>query len=147
MIREHNLEIARKWYEQMWSEPDFDLADEIIDPSYDPEWVHIEKVGPEQVKHEMRYFRSIFPDLVYSVVDAIAADDRVWVRYRASGTQTGSAWGFPPSGKHITFEGAAILYISAEGRVLDRWGAFCFYDILADLGQVPPLWELSGSLA
>jgi len=147
MTREHNLEIARKWYQQMWSEPDFDLADEIIDPAYDPEWVHIDKTGPEQVKHEMRYFRSIFPDLVYSVVDAIAAEDRVWVRYRASGTQTGSAWGFPPSGKQVTFEGAAILYISPEGRVVDRWGAFCFYDILADLGQVPPLWELSGSLA
>lgn len=147
MTREENLEIARKWYEQMWSTPDFDQADKIIDQAYNPDWVHIDKVGPDQVKHEMRYFRSVFPDLVYKVVDAIASDDRVWVRYRATGTQSGSAWGFPPSEKKVTFEGAAILYISPDGKVVDRWGAFCFYDILADLGQVPPLWELREKLA
>jgi hypothetical protein len=30
--------------------------------------------------------------------------------------------------------------------IVDRWGAFCFYDILHELGLVPPLWELSGRL-
>ena len=142
MTIEDHLELARKWYELMWSEPDFDLADEIIDPAYDPDWVHIDKTGPDQVKHEMRYFRSVFPDLVYEIVDTAAMDDRVWIRYKATGTQSGSAWGFPPSGKQITFEGATILYVSPNGKVIDRWGAFCFFDILVDLGLTPPLWEL-----
>lgn len=147
MTTEDILDLARKWYEQMWSEPDFDLADEIIDPAYDPDWVHIDKVGPEQVKHEMRYFRSVFPDLKYQIVDAIAGEDRVWIRYEASGTQSGSAWGFPPTNKRVTFEGATILYIAPNGKVIDRWGAFCFYDILVDLGLTPPLWELMGRLS
>ena len=36
----------------------------------------IPKKGPEQVKHEVRYFRSIFPDLQYTIVDCAAFSGR-----------------------------------------------------------------------
>ena len=143
---EENLHLARLWYEEMWSKPDYDLADKLVDPIYKPDWVQIEKTGPDQIKHEIRYFRSVFPDLRYSIIDILASDDRVWIRYKGVGTQSGSAWGFSPTNKQVDFEGASILYINTEGRVVDRWGAFCFYDILTDLKLTPPLWELNERL-
>jgi predicted ester cyclase len=141
MTSQESDRIARLWYEVMWSKPDPDLADELVDPDYAPEWVHIDKKGPEQIRHEIRYFRSVFPDLRYEIVETAALPDQVWIRYRAKGTQLGSAWGFPPSGKAVEFDGATILYLR-DGKVIDRWSAFSFYDILTDLGLVPPLWEL-----
>lgn len=141
MTSQANERIAHLWYEVMWSKPDPDLADELVDPDYAPEWVHIHKKGPEQIKHEIKYFRSVFPDLKYEIVETAALSDRVWIRYKAKGTQLGSAWGFPPSGKAVEFDGATILYIR-NGKLIDRWSAFSFYDILTDLGLVPPLWEL-----
>ncbi|MGB3716926.1 MAG: ester cyclase [Candidatus Promineifilaceae bacterium] len=146
MFEERNVEIARRWFENLWSQGQLDVADEIVDPEYAPEWVQIDATGPGQVKHEVRYFRSVFPDLVYEIVDIVGLEDRVWVRYRGSGTHDGSAWGFEPTGKQVTFEGATILFINSEGKIIDRWGAFCFYDIFADLGLVPPFWELSQNL-
>ena len=146
MSSKKNIELAHTWYEQMWSKPDYDLADQIIDPHYDPDWVHIPKKGSEQVKHEIRYFRSVFPDLKYEIVDTIAADDRVWIRYKGTGTQSGNAWGFEPTNQQVEFEGVTILYVSKAGKIVDRWGAFCFYDILSDLELVPPLWELKDHL-
>ena len=141
MTAQDNERIAHLWYEVMWSRPDPGLADELVDSSYAPEWIHIDKKGPEQIKHEIRYFRSVFPDLKYEIVETAALSDRVWIRYKARGTQSGSAWGFPPTGKTAEFDGATLLYIR-QGKVIDRWGAFSFYDILTDLGLVPPLWEL-----
>jgi predicted ester cyclase len=141
MTAQDNERIAHLWYEVMWSRPDPGLADELVDSNYAPEWIQIDKKGPEQIKHEIRYFRSVFPDLKYEIVETAALSDRVWIRYKARGTQLGSAWGFPPTGKTVEFEGATILYIR-QGKVIDRWGAFSFYDILTDLGLVPPLWEL-----
>ena len=141
MSLENNEHIAHLWYEVMWSKPDPAIADEIVDPNYAPEWIHIDKKGSEQIKHEIRYFRSVFPDLKYEIVETAALPDRVWIRYKAKGTQQGSAWGFPPTGKTVEFSGATILYIK-DGKVIDRWGAFSFYDILTDLELVPPLWEL-----
>jgi len=143
MSKQRNEAIGRQWYEEMWSKPDLDIADEIVDKDYDPDWVHIDAVGPAQIKHEIKYFRSVFPDLRYEIVEMKSEEDKVWIRYKGKGTQKGSAWGFEPSGNQVEFEGATILYINSDGKVIDRWGAFCFYDILTELKLVPPLWELS----
>jgi hypothetical protein len=141
MTAQDNERIAHLWYEVMWSEPNPDIADELVDSNYAPEWIHIDKKGPAQIKHEIRYFRSVFPDLRYEIVETAALPDRTWIRYKANATQLGPAWGFPATGKTIEFEGATILYVR-DGKVIDRWGAFSFYDILTDLGVVPPLSEL-----
>jgi SnoaL-like polyketide cyclase len=94
MSAEDNKRIAHLWYEVMWSKPDPDIADELVDPNYAPEWIHIDKKGPEQIKHEIKYFRSVFPDLKYEIVETAALPDRVWIRYKAKGTQQGPAWAF-----------------------------------------------------
>ena len=145
MTPRNNERIAHLWYEVMWSKPDPDIAGEIVDLDYAPAWVHIEKKGPAQIQHEIKYFRSVFPDLKYEIVETASLPDRVWIRYKAKGTQLGAAWGFPPTGKAVEFDGATILYIR-DGKVIDRWSAFSFYDILTDLGLVPPLWELKDRL-
>jgi len=146
MSSPNNLETVRLWYEQMWSQPDFDLADRIVHPDYDPDWVQIPKKGPEQIKHEMRYFRGMFPDLAYKLVDAIAEGDRVWARYEGAGTHEGPGWGFEPTHRRATFEGVGIFYFDDQGRIVDRWGMFSFYDIFTSLGLAPPWWELSKHL-
>ncbi|MEE9409338.1 MAG: ester cyclase [Candidatus Heimdallarchaeota archaeon] len=138
-----NLEIGTLWFEEMWSKEDFELAHKLIHHDYDPEWVHIPKKGPEQVIHEMKYFRSAFHDLKYTIKDIIANETKVWVYYRASAKHGGNAWGFEPTDKDIEFEGMTILEIDENGKVINRWGAFSFYDVLTDLELVPPFWELN----
>ena len=144
MTTKRNLDLAKRWFEELWNKPDLDVADQIVDPGYAPDWISIDAIGPAQVKHEVKYFRSVFPDLEYRIVDIAPFPDRVWVRYQGSGTQSGVAWGFEPTGKQVEFEGVTILYVNQIGKISDRWGAFCFYDILCDLGLVPPLWDLRG---
>lgn len=146
MDEKQNMENARRWFEEIWSQGKFETAEEIVDPAYAPEWIQIEAAGPAQVKHEARYFRSIFPDLKYEIVDAVPQSDRVWIRYRATGTHRGNAWGFEPTHKQVTYSGVTILYFNQQSKIVDRWGAFCFYDIFADLELVPPFWELSRRL-
>ena len=145
MATQDHERIAHLWYEVMWSKPDPDIADEIIDADYAPAWIQIDKKGPAQVKHEMKYFRSVFPDLKYEIVETASLPDRVWIRYKARGTQLGPAWGFPATGKIVEYDGATILYIT-DNKVIDQWSAFSFYDMLTELGLVPPLWELNKHL-
>ena len=135
--------VAQRWFEDLWSRGILETANELVDPDYAPEWVQIDATGPEQVKHEVHYFRSVFPDLVYEIIDIVEKGDKVWVRYAGRGTQEGAAWGFEPSGREVTFEGVTILTINDSAKIIDRWGAFCLYDILADLELVPPFWKLS----
>jgi predicted ester cyclase len=140
---EETEKIGRLFFEEMWSKPDLNIADEIIHPQYNPSWIQIEKIGSAQIKHEIKYFRSVFPDLNYKIIEIKGEENKVWIRYEATGTHLGKGWGFEPTGKKVRFEGATILYINSEGKIMDQWGAFCFYDILYELNLVPPFWELS----
>jgi predicted ester cyclase len=146
MSAQKNIQLAKLWFEELWSKGDLAIADQIVDPNYAPDWIEIDMKGSEQVKHEIRYFRSVFPDLVYQIIDLAAQDDKVWVRYQGTGTQNGAAWGFEATGKKVSFEGATILYTNQKGKIIDRWGAFCFYDIFSELDLAPPIWELSKHL-
>ncbi|UYP47502.1 hypothetical protein NEF87_003787 [Candidatus Lokiarchaeum ossiferum] len=146
-MNDRNLEfIGKQWFEVMWSLPDLDLADELVDTSYHPDWIQMDKQGPALVQHEIRYFRSIFPDLSYNILEMKADENKVWVWYRGTGTQEGAGWGFKPTGKTISFEGAAIIYVNFEGKVSNLKDAFSFYDIFVDLGVIPPFWELYSHL-
>ena len=135
-------EATNLWFSELWSKGNFDIAHTINDPSYKPEWVQIEKSGAEQIIHEVKYFRSIFPDLNYKIIDLVIDRNKSWIRYEASGTQKGNAWDFEPSNKKIKFDGATILKFNDDGKIIDRWGAFCLYEILAELDLVPPFWEI-----
>jgi predicted ester cyclase len=139
---ENNEKIAKLFYEVMWSKPDLSIADKIIDLKYNPSWIQIDKAGPAKMKHEVIYFRNMFPDLIYRIDEMKGEVDKVWIRYTASGTHLGKSWGFKPTKKEVTFEGATILYINSKGKIFNQWGAFSFYDIFFELGVVPPFWEL-----
>lgn len=73
----------------------------------------------------------------------VSDDEKIRISYVGKGTHLGNTWGFIPTNKKTEFEGVNILYISSEGKIVDQWGMFCFYDIFMDLGLVPPYWELS----
>ncbi|MFX0138495.1 MAG: ester cyclase [Candidatus Hodarchaeota archaeon] len=147
MKQEETERIAKLWFEDMWSKPDLTIADQIIDPNYNPSWIHIDKIGPAQIKHEIKHFRTIFPDLRYKIVEMRGEEDKVWVHYEGHGTHLGKGWGFNPTRKEVKFDGAAILYFNQEGKVIDHWGAFCLFDIFYELGVVPPFWELNKYLS
>ena len=127
MKKEETERIAKLWFEDMWSKPDLRIADQIIDPDYNPIWIHIDKIGPDQVKHEIRYFRTIFPDLKYDIVEMKGEEDKVWVHYKCHGTHLGKGWGFQPTKKKVEFEGATILYINSKGSLaVTILAHFCF---------------------
>lgn len=136
------IDLAYKWFEKMWSVPDYSLTEELVDSNYHPDWIMMELKGPKLLKHEINYFRSIFPDLKYKIIESTTQESKVWLRYKAQGTQKGDFWGFKSTNKFVEFEGAAILYFNKKYKVIDLWESFCFYDILEELKLVPPFWDL-----
>ncbi len=142
MRTEDNKQIGVLYFNEMWNKSNFTLAEEIIDPLFNPEWMNIDAIGPSKVIHEIKYFRSIFPDLKYEIIEIVGEEDKVWVRYKGYGTHKGKAFGFEPTDKKVEFEGASIIYINSNRRVIDLWDAFSFYDLFVDLGIIPPFWEI-----
>ena len=84
-----------------------------------------------------RMYRSAFPDLRFDPQDVIASDDKVVVRVRATGTNTGDFMGMPATGKSIDIQLVDIVRFDDDGLGREHWGVADVMAMMQQLGVVP----------
>ena len=137
MSAEANKRIQERWGEEVANQGRVEVLDEILaddfvdhDPAPD--------VTPDR-EGLKRFFRSMheaFPDMETEVVQMVATDDHVALRYRVRGTHRGDFMGHPPTGR--SFEVAAMQIARFEGgKVQERWGLTDQIGMLKQLGLLP----------
>ena len=63
------------------------------------------------------------PDLRFTIDDLVAEGDRVTIRWRLHGTNTGPMLGRAPTGKPVELA-AIVIFRIADGRIAERWAAW-----------------------
>ena len=63
----------------------------------------------------------MFPDMAVEILDLIEEGERVCVRLRFSGTHSAPSFGFPATGKRITFEALEIFRME-NCKITESWG-------------------------
>ena len=81
-------------------------------------------------------FYAAFPDMHHDIEDVFATEDRVLVRFVLHGTNTGSFFGVPPTGRQVTIAAHVILHVS-DGKVTRLLGIFDEAGLLRQLGILP----------
>ena len=138
MSTEENKALARRWAEEVWSEGNLDLIDELVLPDYvDHDPALPEEVrGPEGVRRYIEEFRDAFPDMRLSVEDQVAEADKVVSRWTARGTHRGAFMGVAASGNRLEMEGMSIDRFS-EGRFVESWESYDALGMMRQIGAVP----------
>ena len=128
--------IARKVFEDIQSQGNLALIDEIVVSDYvghtPPTNIH----GPEGAKQYVTLLREAFPDLQFTVEDQIAEGDRVVTRWTFRGTHKGQFQGMPPTGKQVTMNGSTTFRI-ANSKIVEGWNNPDLLGMLQQLGAVP----------
>jgi len=129
MVERIPLEILNK--------SNFGLIDEIYSPTY-VEHTPQPGVPPtrEGFKQTVVELKKAFPDLYYTIDDAIESGDRIVHRLTASGTMKGDFAGMPATGKHATWTEIHIGKV-VNGRMTEHWGVVDQLSMLVQLGVVP----------
>jgi len=83
-----------------------------------------------------RAFYAAFPDARHAIEEVFGTDDRVAVRFVIRGTNTGSFFGLPPTGRSIAVPGHVLMQVSG-GKVTRLWGIFDEAGLLRTLGALP----------
>ncbi|MBV8714675.1 MAG: ester cyclase [Chloroflexi bacterium] len=96
----------------------------------------LELRGPAELRKGLSALRTVFPDFQFSVEDALVDDDRVAIRYRATGTHRATFLGIPPTGRRIEYTGIVILRLALD-KVVEFW---------AQPDQLGILKQLKGNL-
>lgn len=92
--------------------------------------------GPEGVRREVTAWRTVFPDLRFTLDALLVAGDTVVVRWTGRGTHQGVFRGLAPTGQAVTWTGIS-LYRLAQGRIVEQWTAEDGLGVYHQLGVLP----------
>lgn len=132
--REHNKQLVRRFFDEMWNPWNFAKADELLDENIVFRGtLGSELKGRDAFRTYMRKVQSAFPDFHNAIVHLTAEDDRVVARTMYRGTHHGEIFGVAPSGKEITYAGAAFFRM-AGGKIIHGWVLGDLLPLLRQLG-------------
>jgi steroid delta-isomerase-like uncharacterized protein len=135
MTTDANIAIVRRLFDEGWNKGDLAVVDELV--AADAVSHHDGPVtGREPWKESITLYRSFFPDLLYTIDDVIAADDKVVARWTAVGSDTVGFLGMPPTGRQAAVTGITI-YRLAGGRLVEHWDEFDLAGLLQKIGIIP----------
>ena len=109
-------------YIELLNAQEFEALSEVVDPErykeicvgFTPGWVDL----PEAVDSLKKVVGGI-PDLNARIDDMVAEGDKVYARLTVTGTNTGSFYGAPPTGR--SYEASMFDYAKLEdGRIVER---------------------------
>jgi len=121
---EENKAIVRKVVEAL-NNGDLALLDEFVAPDF-IDHAHRTR-NLEEYKQYIIMVRKGFPDYNETIEDIIAEGDKVWVRYKFTGTHKGEYRRLAPTGKKVTFTAVAVWRI-VEGKIVEKESAL--YNVL-----------------
>lgn len=122
MSPDENKALIRRFYEEVWSKGNVNVAEEVFAPDYVRHDLRSTTAapGPEGQKQVAAAFRAAFPDLRFDIEIVLGDGEYVAARWTAFGTHSG-AWGdVEPTGQFVTFSGVNIFRFE-EGLVAEIW--------------------------
>jgi steroid delta-isomerase-like uncharacterized protein len=133
MSLEKNKAIVLKLFEAE-NKKDLALMDELIASDYVDHAFQLKSL--DSYKQMFKMTIDGFPDIHETIGDIVAEGDRVWVRFKATGTHTGEYRGIAPTGKKITIKGIIVLRI-VDGKIVEKEsGVYDFLDFYKQLGVI-----------
>jgi steroid delta-isomerase-like uncharacterized protein len=140
MTSADNLSLMKRWYDEVWHGQSDDTVRELLAPNASL-WGQLgpEKkiIGPDAFVSFAQSIRTAFPDTEVVVEDAFAVDDKVAVRWTATGTHKGEIFGAAPTGNRIRIEGVTIVRIE-NGKIVEGWDNWDRLGMLQQIGAYAP---------
>jgi steroid delta-isomerase-like uncharacterized protein len=137
MTTDENRAIVRRYYDEVLNGRTVAVLDEIAVADY------IENDpfpgmgnGREQLKLRAGALLSAFAPCTFKIEDIVAEGDRVAVRWRSRGTQSGEFMGIPPTNRSYEIAGIDFHRL-ADGRMAEHWHVVDQLSQLQQLGLLP----------
>lgn len=128
--------LYRRLIDEVFNHGRMEVADELLAPHA----VERQRGGmgdrPDGVKRTASLLRSAFPDFSLTIQDLVVDGDKVWARQRGGGTNLGSFFGHPATGKTAYIEVFDVVRFE-DGLMVEHWGVPDQLGMLAALGLVP----------
>jgi len=141
MSAQENKAIARAFCEETWGKGNLAAVDKFASSDFKV-YYHLfpAPLDREGFKSWLVDTHAGFPDLQFTITDAIAEEDKVVITWTAQGTHQGEIkqLNLPPTGKSVSWTGV-IIYRIIAGKVVEERGEEDALGLLQQLGLIPTL--------
>ena len=141
MSAQQNKEIARQFCEQTWGKGNLAVVDELASRDFKVYYPILpETLDCEGFKSWVADIHTGFPNLQFTITDAIAEGDKVAISWTAQGTHKGEIkfLNLCPTQKSVSWTGI-IIYRIVEGKITEERGQEDALGVLQQLGLIPKL--------
>lgn len=144
MSIEENKALARRWYAEVWNEPDLGHVMQAVEELHIAELVDHNPLqgqppGIDGLKYMVGGLRQSYPDMRFDIDLLLAENDKVvgrWTMYATNTKPLLIAGGIPPTGKAVKITGMDILRI-ADGKIVEMWHQEDVMSMMQQLGLAP----------
>jgi predicted ester cyclase len=134
-----NADVVRA-IEEAWDAGRLDDLDQYFAPAFDNAQSATQGVpaGLEGAKMAHQMVMQSFPDRKIQILALLEGEDRVFVRNRVTGTNTGGfpPFGLPANGNAFDIEAWGVYRLEG-GRVVEHWGMNDAFLLGVQLGAIP----------
>lgn len=115
-------ELLHQLFEGVWNGDNPDIADELVGSEYT---IHDREIaeemrGPELYKTLASMTRESFPDMAFTIDDAVEEGEKVALRWTMTGTHDGPMFGIEPTGKEVELTAIEINRFE-DGALIETW--------------------------
>ena len=140
MSAEENVQIMRRWFQEVWNEGRTETLYELFSPegvAHGQESAEAELRGPQEFEGFARKIRGAFSEIQLTVEDVFAADDKGVLRWSGVMKHTGDALGMPSSQQTVRLRGITLVRF-AGGKVVESWDNWDQLGMLQQIGASSP---------
>lgn len=135
MASNGNEAIYRRIIDEVFNRGHLEVADELVAPTSIEHQRGGLGDGPEGAKRTAQALRTAFPDFSLIIQDLVVDGDKVWARQRGGGTNLGSFFGRPPTGRTAHVEVYDVARFE-NGRMVEHWGVPDQLGMMFELGLI-----------
>src|SRR3990172_1577095 len=120
MSTEQNKAVTRRYLEELWTQNNLAVIDQIIAPDVMGHVAGQTFRGADALRQRAKNLRGIYSDVRITVEDQIAEGDKALVRWTFRGKHTGEYMGAKPTGKEVVATGMNLFRL-AGGKIEEVW--------------------------
>jgi len=128
-----NKALSRRLIEEVWNKGNFEVIDELYDPSFKTEDPMLGTLDLNGFRELVKGYRTAFPDLKLEIISLVSEGNFIATRWRATGTHRGPLMGMEATGKKAVTTGLDLAEVR-NGKVISDFTVFDSLTLLRQLG-------------
>jgi predicted ester cyclase len=134
---QENVATSRRILEEAFGEGDLEVIDEVCAENFVNHDPMAGDQDRETVKQTIASYREAFPDLSFTIEDALDCGDKVVLRWTGRGTFEHELMGMQPTGER----GEPVQGITIDryegGKLAESWSQWDTLQFMRDIGALP----------